>query len=155
MKLTQQQPPSIIIKSITFLFWKHCVCENSLPFFLTHLWCKCTYAIATLNALWPTSSRPACCRAKKGRGAGLLSVVGIKQAGNTWMSASLSGIGPKCCRIWFRKRFSRFWNHLRAWSYTWSCNTCSFSNSSSSFTYQHTKLINSQSFFNTISLIKA
>lgn len=52
------------------------------------------------------------------------------------MSASRSGIGPKCCRIWLWKRILRFWNQTRACSYTASCSSCRLLSSSLSSTYK-------------------
>lgn len=52
------------------------------------------------------------------------------------MSASRSGIGPKCCRIWLWKWILRFWNQTRACSYTASCSSCSLASSSLSSTWQ-------------------
>lgn len=71
---------------------------------------------------------------------------GKKTSAVRWMftciSASRSGIGPKCCRIWLWKRIFRFWNQTRACSYTSSCSSWRPSSSSLSSTWSEISKFN-------------
>lgn len=111
--LRQALPPSVALFSAGILAWATC----------SRLQCSREYSHDAKDGV----------KGHKRRGSGKLFIRFIRKGGcqqqqqqqqsyPTWRFSSLSGIDPKCWRIWLRNLSLKFWNQLQACEYTesWS-----------------------------------